>query len=924
MFRVGLRPLLVAAVFGTLAAQAAATTSFTVSTFDQPVGSDAPQVLHLADVNDDGFDDLMAVDFNGDRVAVYLNDEEGGFDAGGFGNPDFLDTPAGTIAVATGNFDPGGDLDLITVNSVAGSISVFLGDGSGTFDGNLRRDTAVAANVRAIAVGDFNDDSIDDVAVLTPDRVYFMRSTSDGSFARFTPDNQRSRGSSSFAITSASIDGGSSTDLVVSNRSDSQLAVFFSNDDGTFTFSSGGLLNVGAEVTGVVAVDADGDDDVDLVAVDPAAQIFDEVRIFINDDGEGGFSEAQSVTANEEPFAIASLDVDGNGTVDLAVTTLTANPISLLCQPSTICNLSFEGEPLEGGIWRQGRFEPGLSMGQGQVAVVTGTLNEDALDDIIALGADLETIAVFLNTSTGGTPGPTTPAGNSTPTFTPTGPTATPTPTPTPQPTATPTAVPTIPLGGCVLELAASAPANVVPSAMATADFDLDGDNDLAVADGDNDRILVYLTSAGTGTTTATECSKIALSRAPTIRNIDAPRHLVAADFDRDSRPDLAVLGAEGVTVLFGSRTTAGGFELAEDFIPIDAGSDPARLAVADFNRDGAPDLLVSDAGGTSLHMLFGVPGRDDPFDGESCPIAVRKRSGRLVAADLNRDSRPDFAFTSDQSRDISVFLRDPAEDVDCLDVAAAFDALAPIDVGAEPRGLVADGFDLADAVPDLVVARAPSGAAGDVRFHLGQAATSGNGVRYGSATTLADGGNPLLSPVDIAAGDINRDARLDLVVLDADTAENLVVYLGGSDGRFGAPLIGETTSSTGSIGVALAVADMDSDRRADILVAHADGTVAFFLSSDPPATPTPAPTATPTPIVSRSPTQTLTPTITMTPTRTVRATVTQTPVPTETERGVIRLNGSTCAIATGAGAGSAAWLVGGAALLVACRRRRR
>ncbi len=920
MLRVGLRPLLLAAVFGTLAAQAAATTSFDVSTFDQPVGSDAPQVLHLADVNDDGLDDLFAVDFDGDRVAVYLNDEEGGF-----ADAEFLDTPGGPLAVATGDFDRNGDLDLITANSAAGSISVFLGDGSGTFDGNQRRDTAVATGVRGLVIADFNDDSVDDVAVLTSDRIYFMRSTSDGSFARFNPDNQRTRTStgSSFAVAGGSIDAGASVDLVVSNRQDSQLAVFLSNEDGTFNFSAGGLLNVGAEASGVIAVDADDDDDVDLIAVDPAAQVFDEVRVFLNEDGQGAFADAQSVTANEEPFAIAALDVDGNGKVDLAVTTLTNNPISLLCQPSSICNLSFTGEPLEAGIWRQGRFEAGLAMGQGQVAVVSGTLNDDSLDDLVALGSDLSTIAVFLNTSTAGTPSPTTPSGNNTPTLTPTGPTATPTRTPTPPATATPTSVPTIPLGDCRLELAASSPADVEPSALVTADFDLDGDLDVAVADEPNDRILVYLTSRGSGSSSGDACSRITLSRAPTIRDVLSPRYLVAADFDRDSRPDLAVLGEEGVSVYFGSRTTNGGFESAEDFVPIEAGVDPARMAVADFNRDGTPDLLVSDAGGTSLHMLFGVAGRDDPFDGESCPINVRKRSAQVVVTDLNRDSRPDFAFTSGQSRDLSVFLRDPANEVDCLDVAAAFDALAPIDLGAEPRGLLADAFDLADAVPDLVAARAPATAAGDLRFYVGQPASSGSSVRYGSATTLADGGNPLLAPVDIATGDINRDARLDLVVLDSDSSNNLVVYLGGNDGRFGAPLIPVTTSPDGAEATALTVADVDSDRRADILVAHLDGTLTFFLSSDPPATSTPAPTATPTPIRSETPTQTFTPTITMTPTRTVRATSTQTPVPTETPRGVIRLNGSTCAIAATPATEGTAWLACGAALLLAARRRR-
>jgi len=900
-----------------VATQAAGTISFSSSTINQQLGSDGPQVIHLADVNEDGFADLLTVDRGTDTLTIYLNQRNGTFDAG-----DGINTDAGPVAVATGDFNSDGDVDIITVNQVAGTVSVFLGDGSGIFATAGRQDTVVAAAVIGVAVADFDDDGTDDAAVLTGGRMYPMRSSGDGRFTFFVPAGlgTRSANSSSFAIAVGEIDADSSPDIVISNRDDAQLVIYLSNDDGTFTFSPNGFLNFGSEVTGVVVADVDQDAAADIVAVDPQSFATTELALFLNEDGEGQFASAQTLTAAEAPFAITAFDADNNGKVDLAVTTLNADPMAVLCQPSAFCNLQFEGEPLEAGIWRAPRFQPDLSLGgQGQVAIAAGRLNDDDLDDLVALAADLRTIGIFLNTSTAGTPGPTNPAGTAT--FTPTGPTATPAPTNTPRPTATPTAIPTVPLGSCQITLLGSLPTNVDPVAVTTADFDLDGRRDIAVADRAGNRVVVYYGALDAGGVNPNDdCNKLDLSRGQTIRNIAAPVDLAAADFDRDSRPDLAVIGSAGLTTLFGPGSRLGQFIQAD---PLAAGTQPTELAVEDFNRDGIPDVVVADASGTNVNFFLGSTDRDDPFAGEACPFNIRKRASRIVATDLNRDARPDFAIASEQTNDISVFLRNSGVTVDCDNISQAFGALAPISLSGPPRGLVSRVFDLADAIPDLAVGVASQTAAGQARLHLGQASGTAS-VRYGTGTTLADGGVPLTGPLTIATGDINRDARLDLIVLDSDGGDDVVIYLGLADGSFGQPLV--PVSSGPGTAQALEVTDLDGDARDDIIVANANGTLTFFLSSDPPPTPTPANTATPTPVLSATATSTSVPTITETPTRTRRPLDTPTPVPTTTARGLIKLNGEGCAVAAGASAaGGAAWwpllaLVG----ILAARKRQR
>ncbi len=62
--------------------------------------------------------------------------------------------------MAVGDFDRNGALDLVTANS-QGTLSLLLGNGDGSF--RPRVDLTVGAVPRAVAVGDFNGDGLLDV-----------------------------------------------------------------------------------------------------------------------------------------------------------------------------------------------------------------------------------------------------------------------------------------------------------------------------------------------------------------------------------------------------------------------------------------------------------------------------------------------------------------------------------------------------------------------------------------------------------------------------------------------------------------------------------------------------------------------------------------------------------------------------------------
>ena len=72
----------------------------------------------------------------------------------------------------------------------------------------------------------------------------------------------------------------------------------------------------------------------------------------------------------------------------------------------------------------------------------------------------------------------------------------------------------------------------------------------------------------------------------------------------------------------------------------------------------------------------------------------------------------------------------------------------------------------------------------------------------------------------DVAAGDFNGDARVDLVVSLSDPSISVSLLRGNGDGTFGAPV--NIANSSGADSPAIVAADLDNDGRLDVVLAHA------------------------------------------------------------------------------------------------------
>lgn len=135
----------------------------------------APQTVCPIDLGGDRDSDLVVVNFGiksarnpaeAPSVGVHVND--GG---GSFAPPVYYAVGAGPIGMGAGDLDVDGNIDVVTANSVAGSISVLVGLPDGTFLPAV--DLDAGGFPTAIAVGDFDNDAAGDldVAVIVEDEM---------------------------------------------------------------------------------------------------------------------------------------------------------------------------------------------------------------------------------------------------------------------------------------------------------------------------------------------------------------------------------------------------------------------------------------------------------------------------------------------------------------------------------------------------------------------------------------------------------------------------------------------------------------------------------------------------------------------------------------------------------------------------------
>ena len=128
-----------------------------------------PTGVVIADFNGDGLLDFAVINQGDNTISVFQGDGQGGFTP--FPKSPFVlpSTEKGPIAVQSGTFDQSGKPEIAVLNAATQNIGIFQATGDSTFNGTFAElsgsPVATGVDPVAFAVGDLNADNIDDLAV---------------------------------------------------------------------------------------------------------------------------------------------------------------------------------------------------------------------------------------------------------------------------------------------------------------------------------------------------------------------------------------------------------------------------------------------------------------------------------------------------------------------------------------------------------------------------------------------------------------------------------------------------------------------------------------------------------------------------------------------------------------------------------------
>ncbi|MDH3505209.1 MAG: FG-GAP-like repeat-containing protein [Nitrospirota bacterium] len=347
-----------------------------------PVGR-APQAITAGDFNGDGLWDVATVNGTSDDVSVLLGNGNGTFrSAVSFGVGKI------PLAVVAADMDGDGLLDLVLALSGADQVVVLKGQGTGLFQ--KLGSQGAGKGTTYLAVRDVNGDGWSDVVAVNSGRFGYyppfdlavlLNDGKGGLLAPVTYEQDGRDGMFPTGVLVEDLTGDGKPDLSVtwsqpSWRSPNGLVSILRNTgDGTFILDK--ELKPGSTLSAIQGADLNHDGLMDLAVT---SLFSDTVRILLQRDG-GTFTELDPMKVGFAPVGVTFRDFDGDQEMDVVVVNRDSNSLSILLGNGT------------GLFTSAGHFGVGATPS----AMVVEDFDQDQFPDLATASTNVDGVSVLLS-----------------------------------------------------------------------------------------------------------------------------------------------------------------------------------------------------------------------------------------------------------------------------------------------------------------------------------------------------------------------------------------------------------------------------------------------------------------------------------------------------------------------------------------------
>ncbi len=634
-------------------ASGATTPTFSSKT-DFLAGSD-PQSITLDDLNGDGREDVVVANPFANTISVLFNTTTPGAVTPSFSARTTFSTATYPIAVATGDLNGDGKIDIASANLSSHSISVFLsttssGDVTPTY--SLKTDFGTGTNPNSISIADCNGDGKPDIATGNNSSytisILINTTTLGAAVPAFLEKSDTPTIGNLYLAPLEDCNGDGKPDFATANASNNTVSLLLNTTTpgaSIPTYTTITNYTSGNYSTMAVFSDCNGDGKKDMLVVNYYA---DSVSVLMNTSPLGvsplTYSMKTNFTTGTHPSAVAVGDLNGDGMPDIAVADNGADSVSVLM------NTTSPGASTPSNAAAV-RFPTGSSPSAVTIVDLNGDGNRDMA---VANYSGTGKVSVFFNTTT---PGAAIPAMSAKTDFS----------------------------------------TGSLPFSIVSGDVNGDGKNDLATANRSG-TISVLLNTTVPGASTPSFAAKTDFAAG------NDPISICIGDLNGDGKPDLSVVNKTTnlISVLLNTTTpgaSAATFTVKNDFT---TGAGPRSIGIGDLNGDGKPDLVSGnyDANTVSIIINTTTPGETTASFAGKVDFATDASPTSVAIGDCNGEGKPDIATSNDDNKTMSVLLNTTTPG----SVTPLFAAKTDFSAGNYPQS-IAIGDVNSDGRPDLIVA---------------------------------------------------------------------------------------------------------------------------------------------------------------------------------------------------------------------------